>query len=191
MPVLASSPRSSRWPRLLGLASLLAAVGCAAYLLFGVGYTTQTAAGNPGTDGGVVTVTATQGWQDYAIVGWSSLVVVLGVLAAVAARRGRSGPVWVAAVILVMTAALGLASIGLFVAPVALLVAFTAYGLSASRRRGRAADSAPANSGSFYSCSSSRLSLSRWCGGASVAAEPGGCKASAADSPILRGGCSP
>jgi hypothetical protein len=139
MPVFASSPRSSRWPRLLGLASLVAAVGCAAYLLFGVGYTTQTAAGNPGADGGVVTVTTTQGWRDYAIVGWSSLVVLLGALTAVAAWRGRSGPVWVAAVLLVITAALGLASVGLFIAPVALLVAFTAYALSISRRRGRAA----------------------------------------------------
>lgn len=142
MPFFASSPRRSRWPRLLGLVSLLAAVGCAAYLLFGFGYANQTAAGASGTDGGVVTVTTTQGWQDYTIVGWASFVVLLGVLIAVATWRGRSGPVWVAALLLVITAALGLASIGMFVAPVALLAAFTAYTLRISRRRGQAAPSA-------------------------------------------------
>jgi glucan phosphoethanolaminetransferase (alkaline phosphatase superfamily) len=139
MSVFASLPRSSRWPWLLGLASLLTAVGCAAYLLFGIAYSGQTASGASGTDGGVVTVTTTHGWQDYTIVGWASFVVLLGVLTALAAWRGRSGPVWVAAVLLVITAALGLASVGLFIAPVALLVAFTAYALSISRRRGRAA----------------------------------------------------
>ncbi len=139
MPAFASSPRRSRWPRFLGLASLVAAVGCAAYLLFGFGYSSETAAGAPGADGGVVTVTTTRGWQDYTIVGWASFIVLLGVVTALAASRGRSGPVWVAASLLVITAVLGLASIGLFVAPVALLVAFTAYALSASRRRGRAA----------------------------------------------------
>lgn len=139
MPVFASSSRLSRWPRLLGLASLLAAVGCAAYLLFGIAFSTQTAAGASGTDGGVVTVTNAHGWQDNTIIGWASFVVLLGVVTTLAAWRGRSGPVWLAAVLLVITAALGLASIGLSVAPVALLVPFTAYALSVARRRGRAA----------------------------------------------------
>jgi hypothetical protein len=136
MPFFASSPRRSPWPRVLGLTSLVAALGCAVYLLFGLGYSSETAVAVPGTNGGVVTVSTTQGWQDYAIVGWASFIVLLGVLTSVAAWRGRSGPVWVAALLLVVTAALGLATIGLFVAPVAILVALTAWALTASRRRG-------------------------------------------------------
>ena len=85
------------------------------------------------------TVTTTQGWQDYTIVGWASFIVLLGVVTALAAWRGRSGPVWVSAFLLLVLTVLGIASIGLFVAPLALLVAFTAYTLSVSRRRGQAA----------------------------------------------------
>ncbi len=138
MRAFASWPRRSRWPRLLGLASLLAAVGCAAYLLFGGIYSSTTEDASD-TEGGVVDVTTTQGWQDYAIVGWALFIVLLGVVTVFAAWRGRSGPVWVSAFLLLILTVLGVVSIGLFVAPVALLFALTAYTLSVSRRRGRAA----------------------------------------------------
>ena len=140
MPAFATLPRRSRWPRLLGLASLFAAVGCAAYLLFGGIYSSTTEAASD-TEGGVVTVTTTQGWQGFAIVGWASFIVLLGIVTALAAWRGRSGPVSVSAFLLLILTVLGVASIGLFVAPVALLFAFTASTLSVSRRRVRAANS--------------------------------------------------
>ena len=149
MPAFASLARRLRWPRLLGLASFLAAVGCAAYLLFGFGYSYETATGAANADGGVVTVTTSRGWEngltfarqnhDYAIVGWAAFVVLLGLFTAIAAWRGRAGLVWAAAALLFVLAVLGFASIGLFVAPVALLVGFTAYTLGGPRRRGRAA----------------------------------------------------
>jgi hypothetical protein len=148
MPFFASLPRLSLGSRLLGLASFLAAAGCAAYLLFGFGYSYETATGAVSTEGGVVSVTHTQGWEngltfarqnhDYVIVGWAAFVVLLGIVTAAAAWRGRPGPVWAAALLLLMLAGLGLFSIGLFVAPVAVLVALTAFALTASRRRSRA-----------------------------------------------------
>jgi len=151
MPFLARSLPFPPRDRLLGLVSFLAAVICAAYLLFGFGYSysSETASGSVGTDGAVVPVTITEGWesaltyarrnQDYAIVGWAALVLGLGVLTAVAAWRGRPAPVWVAALLLLTLSVLGVASIGLFVMPVALLVFATALATSAARRRGRVA----------------------------------------------------
>jgi len=149
MSFFARLPRLSPGPRLLGLGSFLAALACASYLLFGFGYSYETVSGSAGTDGAVVSVTTTQGWEnalayarqnhDYAIVGWAGFVVLLGVLTAVAAWRGRPGPVWAAALLLLVLSVLGLASIGLVVAPVTLLVVFTAYALSAARRRSQPA----------------------------------------------------
>jgi hypothetical protein len=149
MQFFARLARLSSGPRLLGLGSLVAALACAGYLLFGFGYSYETVTGSAGTDGVVVSVTTTQGWEnalafarqnhDYAIVGWAGFVVVLGVLTALAAWRGRPGPVWAAALLLLVLSVLGLASIGLVVAPVALLVALTAFALRASRPRGRPA----------------------------------------------------
>lgn len=148
MPFFASLPRLSLVSRLLGLGSLLAAVGCATYLLFGFGYSYETATSAVGTDDGVVSVARTKGWEsaltfaqqnhDYTIVGWAGFVVLLGVLTAVAAWRGRPGPVWAAAILLLVVGVLGFASIGPFVVPVAVLASLTALALGASRRRGQA-----------------------------------------------------
>jgi hypothetical protein len=131
--------------RLLGLGSFLAALACAAYLLFGFGYASETATSSAGTDGGVGPVLTTHSWvsalafaqqnHDYTIVGWAGFIVVLGLLTALAAWWGRPGPVWVAAGLLFALIVLGLLSIGLFVLPVAVLVTFTASVLSAARRR--------------------------------------------------------
>ena len=140
MPFFAGLPRLSLGSRLLGLASFLAAVGCAAYLLFGFGYSYETATGAASTDGGVVTVTTTRGWEnaltfarqnhDYTIVGWAAFVVLLGLLTTIAAWRGHPRPVWAVAILLLMLAVLGFASIGPFVVPVALLVALTGLALT-------------------------------------------------------------
>jgi hypothetical protein len=135
--------------RLLGLASFLAVLACAAYLLFGSGYASETATSSAGPDGGVGPVVTTHSWvsalafaqqnHDYTIVGWAGFIVGLGLLVVLAAWWGRPGPVWVAACLLFALTAAGLLSIGLFVLPVAVLVTFTASALSGARRRSRSA----------------------------------------------------
>lgn len=67
MPFLASLPRLSLRPRLLGLGSLLAALACAAYLPFALAFAGQN--------------------HDYTIVGRAGFVVLLGALAVLAAWR--------------------------------------------------------------------------------------------------------
>lgn len=80
MPFLSNLPRLRLSPWLLGLGSFFAALACATYLLFGLGYSYETTEVSATPDGVVGTETVTRGWEnalsaarqnhDYTIAGW-------------------------------------------------------------------------------------------------------------------------
>lgn len=134
--------------RLAATLSLVGGFVVAAYLLFGVGYTMQSESSVAAPSGGpaVTTVTQTRHLtglayalqeREWALVLWAGFVVVVCSIAAMSAWTGRARPIWGAAAALGVLSVLGLASIGLVIAPLALLLALAASAVSGRWRLGR------------------------------------------------------
>lgn len=141
--------------RLAAALCLGGGLAVAGYLLFGVSYTSQSqsgsaAAGEAGssTAVGPVIVTPVQtlhqsglafalDQHDWALLIWAGFVLVVSLVAAVSAWTGHSRPIWGAAAVLAALSLLGLMSIGLVIAPQALVLAVAAALVSGRVRLGR------------------------------------------------------
>ena len=126
----------ARAGRFLGLISPILAVGVAALILFGFGYSYESAScrasmghqstGSEGCtyeSGTVSMFRSALEEADHALFYWAGIVIAVCVIAAVSALAGKSAPVWICACILLILAGLGTMSlIGLFLLPLAFVL---------------------------------------------------------------------
>ncbi len=137
--------------KFLGLISPILAVGAAALILFGFGYSYESASfrdsvGHQSSgsaectyESGTVSMfrSALEG-GDPALLHWAGFVIAICVIAAASALAGKSVPVWICAFILWILAGLGMISlVGLFVFPLALVLFVSATLLTAARHESR------------------------------------------------------
>ena len=129
------TPTTTR--RALAAASLAGGLVVAAYLLFGVGYSGVEQGAVSATPGGPSITTGPETVHvsgislalrehEWALVLWAGFVLTVSVMAAVSAWKGRAGPIWGAAGVMMILAVLALLSIGPVVALQAALLAVTA-----------------------------------------------------------------
>ena len=128
--------------KVLALASPAFAVGVVCFMLFATGYSYVSIEERAGPEGGPVEAASESGWVpayeyslengDYVYFLWSGFIVVICLLAAGAALKGRVGLVWGCAGLLGVLAILGAMSIGGMVAPLALVLLVSAILLSLS-----------------------------------------------------------
>jgi hypothetical protein len=128
----------------LAFLAVPAAITAALVILFVAGYSYQTVSGEAGTSGQPGTTVTSAGrvttWQraleskDYIVLWWVAFVVVAAVAAAAAAWRRRLNLVWVAALGVTALAVAGMMSIGIAIAPVALLLLLSAILLTLDRK---------------------------------------------------------
>ncbi len=118
----------------LGGISPLLAVGTALFLLFGplYGFESGDSEGNFETGTASAFELALEG-GDRAVFFWAAFVVVVSIVGAMGALANRVGWVWVSAVALWGLAALSIMSIGLFVAPLAIVMFASAALITVSR----------------------------------------------------------
>lgn len=119
------------------------AVAAAAVILFVTGYSYQTASGEAGTSGQPGTTVTSSGRvttlqmaldnKDYVVLWWVAFVVVATAGAAGAAWKRRLDIVWVAALGVTTLAVAGMLSIGIAIAPVAVLLLLSATLLTLDR----------------------------------------------------------
>jgi hypothetical protein len=125
-------------------------VGIVALMLFGSGYSYQSASCKAGYgyesseectyESGTMTAfrfALEEG--DHAWFFWSGFVIVVCLMAAAGALTGRVAPVWICAVALWVVAVLGMWSIGLFVLPLSLVLLVSAALLTVARYESRGA----------------------------------------------------
>ena len=120
------------------------AIVAAVMILFVAGYSYQTASGEAGTSaqpgttvtssGRVTTLQMALDTKDYVVLWWVAFVVVAAAGAAGAAWRDRLSIVWVAALGLTALAVTGMMSIGIAIAPVALLLLLSVTLLTLDRK---------------------------------------------------------
>lgn len=127
----------------LAFLAVPAAIAAAAVILFVTGYSYQTAAGVAGAPGQPLTTVTSSGHvttmqmalenKDYIVLWWVAFVVVAAAAAAGAAWRRRLDIVWVAALGVTTLTVAGMMSIGIAIAPVALLLLLSATLLTLDR----------------------------------------------------------
>jgi hypothetical protein len=136
--------------KIIGLISPVLAVGIVTLMLFGAGYSYQSAsckasyghesseacAYEPGT---MTAFRFALEEGNHAWFFWSGFVVVVCLIAAAGAFAGRAAPVWICAVALWVVAVLGMWSIGLFVLPLSLVLFVSAALLTVARYESRGA----------------------------------------------------
>jgi hypothetical protein len=130
----------------LALISPALAVGVVCLMLFATGYSYVSMEERVGPEGDPVEAASESGWVsayeyslengDYAYFLWSGSIVVICLLAAGAALKGWVGLVWACAGLLGVLSILGAMSIGVLVAPLALVLFVSALLLSLSRSEG-------------------------------------------------------
>jgi hypothetical protein len=132
--------------KVLALASPVFAVGVVCLMLFASGYSYLSMEERAGSEGGPIEAVPGSGWVpayeyslengDYAYFLWSGFIVVICLLAAGAALKGRISLVWACAGLLGILTILGAMSIGGLVAPLALVLFVSAILLSLSGPEG-------------------------------------------------------
>lgn len=134
------SPRWSRAGRLLALVAFLASLAVAGYLATADSWGSssgQSVAAHAGTT--VVTAWTAEpepsSDNEWVMKFWAAVLVALTLASLVAALRGLVTLLWVGAGLLTALTILGLASIGLFVAPVAVLLLLGGVSLTVGRGR--------------------------------------------------------
>lgn len=137
----------ARAGKVLALASLPAAAWAVYSFLFRSGYSFAETEVSAGPEGRTIETSRTEGQLttfdyalqegDYAALVWPAVILVLAVMAATAGWKGRTGPVWFAAVALATLSVLGMWTIGLFAAGPASLLLLAAGLLTLSRRTAR------------------------------------------------------
>ena len=130
----------------LALGSPALAVGGVCFMLFATGYGYASMEQRAGPEGGPVEVASESGWVsayeyslengDYVYLLWSGFIVVICLLAAGGALKGWVGLVWACAGLLGTLSILGAMSIGVMVAPLALVLIVSAILLSLSGPEG-------------------------------------------------------
>jgi len=132
--------------RFLGLISPILALGIAALILFGSGYSYQSGACRSGyghqslgSEECIYESGEVSAWRyaleegDSAWFFWAGFVIVVCLIAAASVLAGRIVPIWICAVVLYVLAGLGMMSIGLFIFPLAILLLASAALLTAAR----------------------------------------------------------
>jgi len=137
---------SAQISKVLALTSPALAVGVVCLMLFATGYSYVSMEERVGTKGDAVEAASESGWvsayeyslenDNYAYFLWSGFIVVICLLAAGAALKGWVGRVWACAGLLGVLSVLGAMSIGVLVAPLALVLFVSALLLSLSRSEG-------------------------------------------------------
>jgi hypothetical protein len=137
---------SAQISKVLALVSPALAVGVVCLMLFATGYSYVSMEGRAGPEGDTVEAASESGWVsayeyslengDYVYFLWSGFIVVIGLLAAGAALKGWVGLVWACAGFLGVLSVLGAMSIGVMVAPLALVLFVSAILLSLSGPEG-------------------------------------------------------
>jgi hypothetical protein len=132
--------------KILALVSPTLAVGVVCFMLFATGYSYVSMEERAGPEGDLDRATSESGWVsayeyslengDYVYFFWSGFIVIICLLAAGAALKGWVGLVWAAAGFLGVLTILGAMSIGVMVAPLALVLFVSAILLSLSRSEG-------------------------------------------------------
>ena len=132
--------------KILALVSPALAVGVVCLMLFASGYSYVSMEGHAGPEGEPVEAASKSGWVsayeyslhngEYVYFLWSGFIVVVCLLAAGAALKGWVGLVWACAGLLGVLSVLGAMSIGLMVAPLALVLFVSAILLSLPRPEG-------------------------------------------------------
>ena len=136
--------------KIIGSISPVLAVGIVALMLFGTGYSYQSASCKAGYGGESSeectyesgTISAFQYYieeGDTTLLYWAGFIIVVCLVAAVGALAGRAAPVWVCAVVLWVLTGLGMMSIGLFILPLAVVLFASATLLTISRYESRRA----------------------------------------------------
>jgi hypothetical protein len=136
--------------KILGLISPVLAVGIVSLVLFGSGYSYQSASCRASYgqespeecayESGMISAfryTIEEG--DTTLFYWAGFVIAVCLVAAVGALAGRAAPVWVCAVVLWIMTGLGMTSIGLFIFPLAFVLFVSAILLTAVRYESRRA----------------------------------------------------
>jgi hypothetical protein len=128
--------------KVLALASAVFAVGVVFFMLFATGYSYVSMEERAGSERDPVEAASESGWvsayeyslenRDYVYFFWSGLIVLVCLLAAGAALKGRVGLVWGCAGLLGLLSILGAMSIGGMMAPLALVLLVSAILLSLS-----------------------------------------------------------
>jgi len=137
---------SAQISKVLALISPALAVGVVCLMLFATGYSYVSMEERAGPEGDLLEAASESGWVsayeyslengDYVYFLWSGFIVVICLLAAGAALKGWVGLVWACAGLLGVLSILGAMSIGVLVAPLALVLFVSALLLSLSRSEG-------------------------------------------------------
>jgi len=137
---------SAQISKVLALISPALAVGVVCLMLFATGYSYVSMEERVGPEGDPVEAASESGWvsayeyslenDSYAYFLWCGFIVVICLLAAAAALKGWVGLVWACAGLLGVLSVLGTMSIGVLVAPLALVLFVSAILLSLSRSEG-------------------------------------------------------
>jgi hypothetical protein len=132
--------------KILALVSPALAVGVVCFMLFATGYSYVSMEERAGPEGDLDRAASESGWVsayeyslengDYVYFLWSGFIVIICLLAAGAALKGWVGLVWAGAGFLGVLTILGAMSIGVMVAPLALVLFVSAILLSLSRSEG-------------------------------------------------------
>jgi uncharacterized membrane protein len=136
----------ARVGKVLALVSPALAVGVVCFMLFTTGYSYVSMEERAAPEGDPVEAASESGWvsayeyslenDDYVYFLWSGFIEVICLLAAGAALKGWVGLVWACAGLLGVLTILGAMSIGVIVAPLALVLFVSAILLSLSRPEG-------------------------------------------------------
>jgi hypothetical protein len=136
--------------KILGLISPILAVGIVALMLFGSGYSYQSARcqaslGHQSSEECTYESGTIPAFR-YAIEAgetapfyWAGFIVAVCLVAAVGALAGRVAPIWICAIVLWFLAGLGMMSIGLFIFPLAVVLFASATLLTVARYESRSA----------------------------------------------------
>jgi uncharacterized membrane protein len=137
---------SAQISKVLALVSPALAVGVVCLMLFATGYSYVSMEERVDTEGDPDEAASESGWVsayeyslengDYVYFLWSGFIVLICLLAAGAALKGWVGLVWACAGLLGILSILGAMSIGVLVAPLALVLFVSALLLSLSRSEG-------------------------------------------------------
>jgi hypothetical protein len=130
--------------KILGLISPILALGTAALILFGTGYSYEFAScgagyGHPSSEvcthesGRISVFREAMEEGDRAPFLWAAFIFVVCLIAGLSVLAGKIAPIWVCAIGLWLLAGLGMMSIGLFIVPLAVVLFTSATLLTVAR----------------------------------------------------------
>jgi hypothetical protein len=136
--------------KIIGLISPVLAAGIVALMLFGPGYSYQSASckasfGHESREECTYESATISAFRyameegDTTLLYWAGFIIAVCLVSAVGALAGRAAPVWVCAAVLWVLAVLGMMSIGLFILPLAVVLFASATLLTISRYESRRA----------------------------------------------------